>query len=103
MIIVYLSITFIEGAILLYNPISQKLYTNEKKFLKKVFCPYKYQWDDLSAVNGTTNRFCESCSTSIIDTKDMDDSEIESLIYKNPDVCLKIDLNQTNIRMVTHV
>ena len=88
---------------MLYNPITQKLYTNEKKFLKKIFCPYKYKWDDLSVIDGITNRFCESCSTNIIDTKAMNDSEIESLIYNDPDVCLKIDLDQINIRVVPYV
>lgn len=87
-----------------FNPITNKLYTEDNKFIKKMHCPYpSLNWRDLSSLDSSLNKFCEICESNVVETKDMSDESLLELLQSNPETCLKIDFNQDNIRIVHHV
>jgi hypothetical protein len=86
-----------------FNPITNTLYNNDGKLIKKMYCPYvDLKWDDLESIDNSMDRFCSICENSVIETKDFTDDVLYELLQKKPDTCLKIDINQENIRIVNH-
>jgi len=87
-----------------FNPITNTLYTNNGKLIKKMHCPYpSLKWSALSSIDGSMDRFCDICEHSVIETKEQTDERLLKLLQNDPDTCLKIDFNQDNIRIVHHV
>jgi hypothetical protein len=87
-----------------FNPITKTLYTDDNQLIKKMYCPYpSLKWDEFSSMDGTMNRFCDICESSVVETKEMSDESLLSLLREKPDTCLKIDWNQENIKIVHHV
>jgi hypothetical protein len=87
-----------------YNPITNLLYTDDNKLIKKMYCPYtSLKWSELSSIDGSLDRFCDICESSVVETKDMSDESILALLQKDLETCLKVDWNQENVRIVHHV
>ncbi len=86
------------------NPITNMLYTDENKLIKKMHCPYpSLKWGDLSSIDGSLDRFCDICENNVVETKEFTDEALLKLLEEKPDTCLKVDFNQENIRIVHHV
>ena len=86
-----------------FNPLTNILYTDSGKFLKKLACPFDIQWNGLAInPNNPKRRPCSKCERYIIDTATYSDQELIDLIEQEPDTCLKIDLNQNNITMILY-
>ena len=64
-------------------------------------CPYKISWDNLENTN-STSRNCIICENKIIDTENIEDNELLNIVGQNPDICLKIDLNQNNLKIISN-
>ena len=87
-----------------FNPLTNTLYTDNNKLIKKMYCPYSsLRWNDLSPMDGSMDRFCDICESSVVETKGMSDESLLELLQKKPDTCLKLDFNQENLRIVHHV
>lgn len=84
-----------------FNPLTKDIYTNKGEFIKTMNCPYKMSWDNLENTNSTMRK-CTNCNHLIIDTENIADDELLKIIKQNPDTCLKIDLNQNNIKIVSN-
>ena len=84
-----------------FNPITKDIYTDKDEFVKRMNCPYKMSWDNLEATNSTLRK-CANCDHVIVDTEVLTDNEILKMVKQNSDTCLKIDLNQQNIKIVTN-
>jgi hypothetical protein len=87
---------------MIFNPITQTLFTNDGQFVKKLHCPYGVRWDGLVEAHGSPHRSCSVCQHPILDTATMADSELLSKLRSAPDTCLKVDLDQPNL-IVSHV
>ena len=83
-----------------YNPTTKKLFTDENVLIKELHCPYKIHWNELESTEGSGIRSCNICDKSITDTALLTDEDVLKLARKDPTVCLKVDLNQENIRVV---
>ena len=83
-----------------YNPITKKLFTDDNALIKKLNCPYRILWNELTSTESVGIRSCNICDKNITDTALLADKEILKLTKKDPAVCLKLDLNQDNIRVV---
>lgn len=83
-----------------FNPITNKLFSNNGRFIKQLHCPYKVEWDTLEGNSENSNRSCGICEREIIDTNHLNDSEILSFILNNPNTCLKLNFNQVNLEIV---
>lgn len=87
-----------------FNPITKILYTDDNKLIKKMHCPYlSLQWNDLSSIDSGMDRFCNICEINVVETKDYSDEVLFHLLQEDPTICLKVDWNQKNIRIVHHV
>jgi hypothetical protein len=58
-------------------------------------------WDKLEATNSTFRK-CSNCDHSIVDTEGLTDEDLLKIFKQNPDACLKIDLNQHNLKIVSN-
>ena len=87
-----------------FNPITNTLYTDNNDLIKKMHCPYSsLKWSDFTQIEGSRNRFCAICESTVVDTCDMRDESLLELLQKDPQTCLKIDFTQENIRIVHNV
>lgn len=84
-----------------FNPVTKKLYTNNNVLIKKLHCPFSMEWNKLSIVNENT-RICSVCEKPIFDTGKLSDDAILSMVKTDPAVCLKVCINQDNIRVISH-
>jgi hypothetical protein len=64
-------------------------------------CPYKMSWDNLEATNSALRK-CANCDHLIVDTEVLTDDDLLKIVRQNPDTCLKIDLNQHNIKIISN-
>lgn len=86
-----------------FNPLTQTLYTNDGQRIKKMHCPYpSLKWSELSTIEGKMDKVCSLCESRIVETKEYSDEALLKHLQEAPDTCLKIDLNQENIRIVHH-
>jgi len=85
-----------------FNPIKKEIYTDNEEFIKKLNCPYKINQNNLKQV-GENLYNCSNCNHLIVDTKCMSDEELLKIISREPKTCLKIDLNQNNVKIISHV
>lgn len=83
-----------------FDPINKDVYADNGQFLKKLNCPYGAQWEKLELANSSTRK-CSVCSNLIFDTESLKDSELIKLISENPKACLKINLNQNNVKIIS--
>lgn len=79
-----------------YNPQTQKLYTNDMKYIKQLSCKYNIRWDMLPK-NDDTKRFCSLCQDNVYDTEQLSDDEVVRMVNNNKMICLKISYDQNNI------
>ena len=84
-----------------FNPITKDIYTDKDVYVKTLNCPYKMIWDELETTNSTIRK-CANCNHFIIDTEFLSDDELLKIVRQNPDTCLKINLNQLNIKTVSN-
>jgi hypothetical protein len=84
-----------------FNPLTKEIYTDKGEFVKTMNCPYKMNWDNLETTI-INMRKCANCDHLIVDTEVLTDDELLKMVRQNPDICLKIDLNQQNIKIVTN-
>lgn len=78
------------------DPLTDNLFTDTGRFLKKLHCPLQKTWDALhpTAVPGT--RHCADCKNSVHDTAAMTDQDLVDLLEANPHACLKVSFTQAN-------
>jgi hypothetical protein len=80
-----------------YNPIAQELHTDNGMFLKRLHCPLAKQWEQLDITSPAMAKTCTTCNKAVYETSLLTDSELQDMLRKAPETCLKIDLNQSNL------
>jgi hypothetical protein len=83
-----------------YDPLTKKLYTDRYNIIKKLNCPYKMQWNNLLG-HKSPNKQCSICDSLIINTDKIEDEKLLNMVREKPESCLKINLNQDNIRIIS--
>lgn len=84
-----------------FDPLNKEIYTDKDEFVKTMNCPYKMSWANLEAANSTLRK-CANCDHLIVDTEVLTDDDLLKVVRQNPDTCLKIDLNQHNIKIISN-
>ena len=84
-----------------FDPLTKDIYTDKDEFVKTMNCPYKMNWDNLEVIN-STSRKCTNCNHLIVETANLTDDNLVKLVKENPNICLKIDLNQQNIKIISN-
>jgi hypothetical protein len=80
-----------------YNPITQELYTEAGTFLKRLHCPLAKQWEQLDITSPAMAKTCTTCNKAVYETSLLNDADLQGMLQKAPETCLKIDLNQQNL------
>ena len=83
-----------------FNPISREVFTDQGKFLKKLDCPYQMNWESM-AKTAENQRICKVCERSVLDTEKLTDSKLSAILAEDPTTCLKINLDQHNLTLVS--
>ena len=84
-----------------FDPLTKDIFTDKDEFVKTMNCPYKMSWDNLEATNSALRK-CANCDHLIVDTEVLTDDDLLKIVRQNPDTCLKIDLNQHNIKIISN-
>jgi hypothetical protein len=84
-----------------FDPLTKDIYRDKDEFVKTMNCPYKMSWDNLEATSSTLRK-CANCVHLIVDTEGLTDDHLLKIVIQNPDTCLKIDLNQHNIKIISN-
>lgn len=84
-----------------FDPLTKDIYTDKGVFIKTMNCPYKMTWDNLEITNSTMRK-CTNCDHLIVDTESISDEDLLKIVRQNPETCLKIDLNQHNLKIVSN-
>jgi hypothetical protein len=84
-----------------FNPFTKDIYTDKDIFIKKLSCPYKMTWESLETLNSTVRK-CTKCDHFILNTEGITDDDLLKIVRQNPETCLKIDLYQHNIKIISN-
>lgn len=82
-----------------YNPLTQKLYTDDMVLIKQLSCPYNITWDMLALDDNIKKRFCSLCQDYVYDTDGLSDINVLQMVKKKQDICLKLSCEQKNIEV----
>ena len=85
-----------------FNPLTKEVYTDQGEFIKKMDCPFEIDWDKLTIGASPQSRNCAQCKQPIIDTAYLSDEELLNKLQQDPHTCIKIDLNQANLKLSTN-
>lgn len=83
-----------------FDPIRRVLYTGTGELIKKLECRAPLAADDLSPTSADGWSQCMRCERPIVDTSCFSDEEVFSMLRADPSTCLKVDLDQANLRVV---
>lgn len=83
-----------------FNPRSGQLFTEEGRFLKTLSCPVSRGRRELAPEANGIDLRCASCQRTVHDTAARPAADIVRLVEADSGVCLRVDLDQPNIRVV---
>ena len=86
---------------MLFNPSTKQLFTNQGDLIKTLHCPRGAKLSDMRHTD-STHSMCNLCEGNIINTKNLNDKDVLSIISKDASTCLKLELNDPNIRIINH-
>jgi hypothetical protein len=77
---------------------TQKLYTDDGRFIKKMHCPRSRELFKLISFDASGSINCSGCGKVIHDTTKMDEELVIRLMAVEPGACLMVD--QSNCTLV---
>ena len=81
------------------NPSTKEIFTDSGEFIKYLHCPIHVKWNAMKK-NGMDTRMCFECNKTIHDTASLNDTDLVRLINNDPKACLKVNLNQDNVKII---
>jgi|TARA_B110000879_G_scaffold13840_1_gene17220 hypothetical protein len=81
------------------NPSTKEIFTDTGEFIKRLHCPIHVKWNAMKK-NGDRSKICVKCNKTIYDTANLNDTDILKLIKNDPQACLRVNLNQDNVKIV---
>lgn len=83
-----------------FDPIRRVLYTDTGEVIKKLECRFALVAGDILPTTDDGLSRCKRCDQAIVDTNSFSDAEVLTMLRSEPDTCLKVDLNQSNLKVV---
>ena len=83
-----------------FNPITKNLFTDNNVLIKKINCPFYIRWSGLPMTKADGVRRCDLCEKNITDTYGLTDEVVAEMVRLDSTICLKVNLNQANIKVV---
>lgn len=85
-----------------FNPLSNRLFTDDGRLIKRLHCPVRVDWSGLRPGSDHSSRCCDVCRHQITDTALFTDEQILTILADNPEACLKVNLAQNNLTIICH-
>lgn len=85
---------------MIFRPATKQLFSDDGVLIKEMFCPKNVKWKDLLQSGSSANRICSICKKQIFDTANYTDHQIIELVRNDPGICLKINPDQDNIKII---
>lgn len=79
--------------------INRNLYTDSGNFIKRLHCPLKVSYTQLEQVSRDKMN-CRACRKDILETANLEDRDLLEIVKNDPDKCISIDLNQSNLIII---
>lgn len=74
---------------MIYDPMSGALYGADGSFIKSVHCPMSLRIGQLSKLSrDSPDRHCNSCSKTIFDADQLTESDLKSMVLRDPGLCV---------------
>ena len=83
------------------DPLNKRLYTSKGVLIKELFCPLKVG-PSSTHLESDGSWSCTKCQRQLVDTSAISEEELLDLVAKEPDTCLRVDLNQENLKIRTN-
>jgi len=83
-----------------FNPKTQALFTDSGELIKVLHCPLRKQWDQMVPQPDSADRICASCEKTVLNTSEMTDGEVLSVVRSDPSTCLAVNLRAPNVTIV---
>ena len=81
-----------------FDPIHSILRDMHGHVLKKLVCPINKTWSGLTENSATASmRHCDNCEKSVTDTALLTYEQVVDAVRQDPNVCLRVRLDQDNI------
>jgi hypothetical protein len=87
---------------MIFDISTKTLFSSDGKILKKLSCPKDIVWNELEKTSLKT-RNCRICQTEVLDTAYLSENQIIQLLATNPNSCIRINIDQTNIKFIDNV
>jgi hypothetical protein len=84
-----------------FDPMTKEVFADNGALIKQLNCPFRMHWDNLEATKPTMRK-CAVCDRFIVDTALFTDDQLLEMVGQNPDTCLKIDLHQPNLQIISN-
>lgn len=81
---------------------TKELFTDEGNFLKVLECPKKVQASELKKLSADSYK-CSFCDHIILETAGLTDEQLQQILKKDPQQCLKVNINQSNLKIRKYV
>ena len=84
-----------------FDPVHRMIRDARGRILKRVNCPRLKSWNRLAASgdNQVTERYCDSCDRAVLDTALMTGEEVVDAVTADPEICIRIRLDQDNVEI----
>jgi hypothetical protein len=79
---------------------TRSLYTDKGELIKRLECPKRKRWVDLSQGDETAYRTCDQCDRSVYDTAKLSEGEVLQLLERERGACLRVSAYQENVEVV---
>ena len=81
------------------NPSTKEIFTDSGEFVKRLHCPIHVKWKKIKKTEVDTI-ICFERNKTIHDTASLNDTDLVRLINNDPQACLRVNLNQENIKII---
>jgi hypothetical protein len=81
-----------------FNPKTKEVFSDDNIFIKKLSCHLTISEKDLIKQTSQID-ICRFCKKEIFDTSYLSDSELLNLFKLKPNTCIKLDVNQPNLKL----
>ena len=84
------------SVVMLFNPMSKRIFDEEGRFLKKMSCPKGATAADLR------NGACRLCDREVMPLDHTAELVALARLRANPDLCVSVSLEAPNVKVVLH-
>jgi len=84
-----------------YIASERELYTDDDRFIKKLYCPLNKEWDNLLKIEPMDlTRRCNACNNNVLDISLLSDERVRIIAEYDRNVCVSVRSDADNVEWV---